>query len=104
MTVSVRMDPLLEIQLEQAAKRKGITKSHFIIDAVKDALGRKNTYELMLALKAEEEQRAYGPNANLVEAAVAKAFEGYERANGTEASRAQLLAKLQDKHGIRSDH
>ena len=104
MTVSVRMNPLLEIQLEQAAKRKGITKSQFIIDAVKDALGRKNTYELMLALKAEEEQRAYGPNANLVEAAVAKAFEDYERANGTEASRAQLLAKLQDKHGIRSDH
>ena len=104
MAVSVRMDPLLEIQLEQAAKRKGITKSQFIIDAVKDALGRKNTYELMLALKAEEEQRAYGPNANPVDAAVAKAFEGYERPYDTEASRAQLLAKLQDKHGIRSDH
>ena len=59
MNVSVRMDPLLEIQLEQAAKRKGITKSQFIIDAVKDALGRKNTYELMLALKAEEEQKYY---------------------------------------------
>ena len=104
MAVSVRMDPLLEKQIEQAAKRQGITKSQFIIDAVERSLGRKNPYELMLALKAEEEQRAYGPNANLVEAAVAKAFEGYERANGTEASRAQLLAKLQDKHGIRSDH
>ena len=103
MTVSVRMNPLLEIQLEQAAKRKGITKSQFIIDAVKDALGRKNTYELMLALKAEEEQKAYGPNANPADSAVAKAFEGYEQPYDTERSRAQLLAKLQDKHGIRSD-
>ena len=103
MTVSVRMDPLLEIQLEQAAKRKGITKSQFIIDAVKDALGRKNTYELMLALKAEEEQRAFGPNANPADAAVAKAFEGYEQPYDTERSRAQLVAKLQAKHGIRSD-
>ena len=60
MAVSVRMDPLLEKQLDQAAKRQGITKSQFIIDAVERALGRKNPYELMLALKAEEEQKAYG--------------------------------------------
>ena len=103
MAVSVRMDPLLEKQIEQAAKRQGITKSQFIIDAVKDALGCKNTYELMLALKAEEEQRAFGPNANPADAAVAKAFEGYEQPYDTERSRAQLVAKLQAKHGIRSD-
>ena len=103
MAVSVRMDPLLEKQLEQAAKRQGITKSQFIIDAVERALGRKNPYELMLALKVEEEQRAYGPNATPVDAAVAKAFEGYEQAYDTEAARAQLVAKLQDKHGLRSD-
>ena len=64
MAVSVRMDPLLEKQLEQAAKRQGVTKSQFIIDAVERALGRKNPYELMLTLKAEEEQKAYGPLAN----------------------------------------
>jgi len=79
MAVSVRMDPLLEKQLERAAKRQGITKSQFIIDAVERSLGRKNPYELMLALKAEEEQRAYGSNANPAEAAVAQAFEGYEQ-------------------------
>ena len=90
MAISVRMDPLLKMQLEQAAKRRGITQSQFIIDAVKDALGRKNTYELMLALKAEEEQHAYGPNANPVDAAVAKAFEGYERPYDTEAARAAV--------------
>jgi RHH-type rel operon transcriptional repressor/antitoxin RelB len=103
MAVSVRMDPLLEKQLEQAAKRQGITKSQFIIDAVERALGRKNPYELMLALKLEEEQRAYGSKANPAEAAVAQAFEGYEQPYDTEASRAQLVAKLQDKHGLRSD-
>ena len=103
MAVSVRMDPLLEKQLEQAAKRQGVTKSQFIIDAVERALGRKNPYELMLALKAEEEQKAYGPSATPADAAAAKAFEGYEQPYDTERSRAQLLAKLQEKHGLRSD-
>jgi hypothetical protein len=103
MAVSVRMDPLLEKELEQAAKRQGITKSQFIIDAVQRALGRKNPYELMLALKAEEEQRFFGPDANPADSAAAKAFEGFEQPYDTDRSRAQLLAKLQTKHGIRSD-
>ena len=103
MAVSVRMDPLLEKQLDLAAKRQGVTKSQFIIDAVERALGRKNPYELMKALVAEEEQKAYGPLANPADAAAAKAFEGYEQPYDTEASRAQLVAKLQDKHGLRSD-
>jgi predicted DNA-binding protein len=42
MAVSVRMDPLMEKELELAAKRQGITKSQFIIDAVERALGRKD--------------------------------------------------------------
>jgi len=91
MTVSVRMDPLLERELELAAKRQGITKSQFIIEAVERSLGRKNPYEMMMALKAEESRPEY--------TAVAKAFEGYEQPYDTDASRAQLLAKLQAKHG-----
>lgn len=91
MAVSVRMDPLLERELELAAKRKGITKSQFIIEAVERSLGRKNPYELMLALKAEENRPEYQ--------AVAKAFEGYEQPYDTDASRAQLLEKLKAKHG-----
>jgi predicted DNA-binding protein len=91
MAVSVRMDPLLERELELAAKRKGITKSQFIIEAVERSLGRKNPYELMLALKAEESRPEYQ--------AVAKAFEGYEQPYDTDASRAQLLEKLKAKHG-----
>ena len=42
MAVSVRMDPLLEKELELAAKRQGITKSQFIVEAVERALGRKD--------------------------------------------------------------
>ncbi len=36
------MDPLLERELETAARRLGKTKSQFIIDAVERALGRKD--------------------------------------------------------------
>lgn len=46
MAVSVRMDPLLEKELEQAARRLGQTKSQFIIDAVERALGRKDPAQL----------------------------------------------------------
>ena len=103
MAVSVRMAPLLEKQLEQAAKRQGLTKSQFIINAVERAWGGKNPLELMTALKAEEEQRAYGPLASPADRTVAQAYEGYEQPYDTARSRAQLLAKLQAKHGVGSD-
>lgn len=48
MAVSVRMDPLLERELEGAAQRAGVTKSQFIIDAVERALGRKDPYSALL--------------------------------------------------------
>jgi len=48
MAVSVRMDPLLESELAQAAKRRGITKSQFIVEAVERALGHNNPGELYL--------------------------------------------------------
>lgn len=53
MAVSVRMDPLLEKELEQAAKRRGITKSQFIVEAVERALGRNNPGELYLKVMQE---------------------------------------------------
>lgn len=55
MAVSVRMDPGLEHELESAAKRQGITKSQFIVDAVERALGRKDPYRLLM-----ETHREYG--------------------------------------------
>ncbi len=89
MTISVRMDPLLEKELELSAKRQGMTKSQFIINAVERALGRKNPYELMIALKAEEASADY---------AVTRAFEGTQQPYQTDASRTVMLAKLRDKH------
>lgn len=53
MAVSVRLDPLLEKELELAAKRLGVTKSQFVISALEKALGRKNPYDLLLQAKAE---------------------------------------------------
>ena len=38
MTISVRMDPLLEKELERAARRQGMTKTQFVIDAVERAI------------------------------------------------------------------
>jgi RHH-type rel operon transcriptional repressor/antitoxin RelB len=81
----------LERELEVAAKRKGMTKSQFIIDAVERSLGRKNPYELMMAIKAEENRPEYQ--------AVAKAFADYEQPYETDAARAQLLDNLKAKHG-----
>jgi RHH-type rel operon transcriptional repressor/antitoxin RelB len=47
------MEPLLEKELEAAAKRQGITKSQFIIAAVERALGKRDPatlYEQAMAM------------------------------------------------------
>ena len=97
MAVSVRMDPLLESELELAAQRQGVTKSQFIIAAVERALGRQNPYELMNALQAEEPRVDYR---------VAKQPRGRsaagERPYDSAASKASLRAKLKAKHGVGS--
>ena len=87
MVMSVRMDPLLERELELAARRQGITKSQFVIGAVERALGRKNPYELLLALQAEESRAEYKASKKTV-------------AYDTDGSKATLLAKLKAKHGV----
>jgi hypothetical protein len=89
MTVSVRMDPLLEKELELAARRQGVTKSQFVIDAVERALGRRNPYELMMALKAEEPRATYE---------VGAAAERVEQPYATEGSKADIKARLKAKH------
>ncbi|MDD2808734.1 hypothetical protein [Rhodoferax sp.] len=90
MAVSVRMDPLMEKELEQAAKRRGITKSQFIIEAVERALGRNNPGELYLKVMQEmAEYRVSQP----VEATAAS------EAN---AQKSTLRAKLRAKHELES--
>lgn len=61
MTISVRMDTLLERELELVAKRRGITKSQFVIEAVERALGHKDPYQLLL--QAREPQAVYRTDA-----------------------------------------
>ena len=86
MSLSVRMDPLLEMQLEQAARRQGMTKVQFIIATVVRALGRQNPYELMLALQAEQLRACQQRRA--------RAEIAYE----TDASRAALKSRLSARH------
>jgi RHH-type rel operon transcriptional repressor/antitoxin RelB len=88
MTLSVRMDPLLEKELELAAQRQGISKSQFIINAVERALGRKNAYDLMLALQAEEPKSGYD--------AAAPGDQPYEAAS----AKVELTRKLKAKHDV----
>ena len=56
MAVSVRMNPLIEKELERTAKRQGISKSQFIIDAVERALGRKDPAALYHKVMQEAAQ------------------------------------------------
>ena len=75
MAVSVRMEPLLEKELEAAAKRQGITKSQFIIAAVERALGKRDPVRLY------EQAMAMSPAAFIAEpspGAVAGALTGNE--------------------------
>lgn len=53
MAVSVRMESLLERELELAAQRRGISKSQFIIEAVERALGHKDPGQLFLQVREE---------------------------------------------------
>ncbi len=93
MAVSVRLDPLLEKELELIAKRLGVTKSQFIVSALEKALGRKNPYELMLKVKAEA--------ALAQEGGVAPSASGFtgDLSDG-EAVRTFIRDKLRKKHGI----
>ena len=97
MTISVRMDPLLERELELVAKRKGVTKSQFVIEAVERALGRRNPYDLMMAFKVEEERAAY--NASAVKKVNDTAIEMPYEAS---AARDAIKQKLKGKHGVGS--
>lgn len=94
MALSVRMDPLLEREREVAAKRRGITKSQFIGEAVQRAAGMKDPYALTQQLKSDEERLHPG---------VSKAFDGVERPYDSAGSRWQLLGRLRKKHGVGGD-
>jgi predicted DNA-binding protein len=93
MAVSVRMDPSLEQELEHAAKRQGLTKSQFIVDAVERALGRKDPYQLLL--KVEREMAPY----RAAEQRASKRHAASSTTKGEEPSHSQRLREaLRLKH------
>lgn len=100
MALSVRMDPLLERELELAAQRQGLSKSQFIISAVERALGRKNPYELMMALKAEEQTTHYRVEEPRVPYKVEKGQGRSAEAYEPEAAKAAISKKLKAKHHV----
>jgi predicted DNA-binding protein len=52
MTMSVRLDPALEIRVEQESRRLGITKSEFVKDALARVLGLTNPADLLSAVRS----------------------------------------------------
>lgn len=61
MTLSVRLDPILESRLEQEARRLGITKSEFVKDALERVLGMKNPYDLLQQVRDPAAYRVCEP-------------------------------------------
>jgi Arc/MetJ-type ribon-helix-helix transcriptional regulator len=54
MALSVRLDPVLESRIEQEARRRGITKSDVVKDALERVLGMKNPSDLYRQIIARE--------------------------------------------------
>jgi predicted DNA-binding protein len=97
MPLSVRMEPILERELEMAAKRRGITKSQFVIEAVERALGRIDTREMLREVKARyapliaaERRATYGVGGKAI---IAKPNEVEEPPTTGERVRRVLRAK-----------
>lgn len=47
MAISVRLDPTLEARLEQESRRRGVTKTEIIKDALERVLSGTNPYQLL---------------------------------------------------------
>ena len=47
MTLSVRLDPLLEARVEEESRRRGVSKSEVVKDALERVLGLKNPRVLL---------------------------------------------------------
>ena len=96
MAVSVRLDPLMEKELELSAKRQGVTKSQFIISALERALGRKDPYKLLMQIKADAKTAGERYEAE-------NASSGYQGDLGdADAMRAFIRDKVASKHGLSS--
>ena len=52
MTVSVRLDPVLELRLREEARRLGITQSAYITQSLERSLGHRNPAELLRQIRS----------------------------------------------------
>jgi predicted transcriptional regulator len=54
MALSVRLEPSIEAQLEQHARKLGMTKSEFVKDAIERALGLRNPADLLAVVRSNQ--------------------------------------------------
>ncbi|MCX7108849.1 MAG: ribbon-helix-helix domain-containing protein [Proteobacteria bacterium] len=52
MDLSIQIDPILEAQIAQEAKRLGMSESDFVKDLLEQALGFKNPYKLLQQVRS----------------------------------------------------
>ncbi|MDP2809548.1 MAG: ribbon-helix-helix protein, CopG family [Rhodocyclaceae bacterium] len=67
MAISVRLDPVLETRLEQEARRRGVSKSDVIKDALDRVLGTTNPYQLLQQVRHAPAYEAREPSTALSE-------------------------------------
>ncbi|GAB2750507.1 hypothetical protein GCM10027019_31470 [Melaminivora jejuensis] len=99
MAVSVRMDPLLEKELEQAARRQGVSKSQFIIAAVERALGRKDPAQLYQQVMGKAEEAA---QPRFTDAAHARGSDEGMATDAANSTSIRLREKLRARHQAQS--
>jgi hypothetical protein len=52
MALSIQIDPILEAQIAQEAKRLGMSEADFVKDILERALGFKNPYQLLQQVRS----------------------------------------------------
>ncbi len=52
MALSIQIDPILEAQIAQEAKRLGMSEADFVKDTLERALGFKNPYQLLQQVRS----------------------------------------------------
>jgi hypothetical protein len=53
-TLSVRLDPIIEAKMKEETKRLGITKSQLVKDALELRLGLKNPYDILRQVRGDK--------------------------------------------------
>lgn len=57
MTFSIRLDPVLEARVSEESRRRGVTKSEVVKDALERVLGLKNPKQLLDQVRSGKPMR-----------------------------------------------